>query len=196
MFTKYRPNNITKKKDLLENCFLASTATSLGLRCCLYILKGTETIHFSSFQYHFQSIEQARLGPKMGLDFNCTTMAIITVVPQIPQITSTTYHYFTKENGFTQNTRTQPYWSSLERPKISSTQLVRRSLLNKVIPEKAEQHPQFVVNINMNLINTAFQELETFCTKQEINPQELTLSKGLKFLTEKRKKRMQTWGSQ
>ena len=98
-----------KKKDLLENCFLASTPTSLGLRCCLYILKGTETIHFSSFQYHFQSIEQARLGPKMGLDFNCTTMAIITVVPQIPQITSTTYHYFTKENGFTQNTRTQPY---------------------------------------------------------------------------------------
>ena len=48
----------------------------------------------------------------------------------------------------------------------------------------------------MNLINTAFQELETFCTKQEINPQELTLSKGLKFLTEKRKKRMQTWGFQ
>lgn len=68
--------------------------------------------------------------------------------------------------------------------------------MNKVIPEKAEQHPQFVVNINMNLINTAFQELETFCIKQEINPQELTLSKGLKFLTEKRKKRMQTWGSQ
>ena len=30
--------------------------------------------------------------------------------------------------------------------------------------------------------------METFCTKQEINPQELTLSKGLKFLTEKRKK--------
>ena len=139
-----------KKRSVGKVSFLASIPTSLGLRCSLYILKETETIHFSSFQYHFQSIEQAR--PKTGLDFNCTTMAIITVVPQIPQITSTTSHYFTKENGITQNTRTQPYCSSLERPKISSTQLVRKRLLNKFIPEKAEQHHQFVVNINMNLI--------------------------------------------